>query len=83
MLHSTSRNENWFSSEGPMNPKCNDFQVLVIDDSPVSRKLVALPLAQKQYKMIFAKSVGPLKREVAKILGREAAAQMAGVASPY
>jgi len=35
------------------------------------------------YKMIFAKSVGPLKREVAKILGREAAAQMAGVASPY
>jgi uncharacterized protein len=35
------------------------------------------------YKMIFAKSVGPLKREVAKILGREAAAHMAGVASPY
>src|SRR5438034_2215350 len=39
-----------------MNPKCNDFQVLVIDDSPVSRKLVELPLAQKQYKMIFAKT---------------------------
>ena len=35
------------------------------------------------YKMIFAKSVGPLKREVEKILGREAAAQMAGAASPY
>lgn len=35
------------------------------------------------YKMIFAKSVGPLQREVAKILGREASAQMAGVASPY
>ena len=39
-----------------MNPKCNDFQVLVIDDSPVSRKLVEQPLAQKQYKMIFAKT---------------------------
>jgi uncharacterized protein len=35
------------------------------------------------YKMIFAKSVEPLKRDVAKILGREAAAQMAGIASPY
>jgi uncharacterized protein len=35
------------------------------------------------YKMIFAKSVGPLRKEVAKILGREATAQMAGTASPY
>lgn len=35
------------------------------------------------YKMIFAKSVDPLKREVAKILGRDAQAQTAGVASPY
>jgi two-component system chemotaxis response regulator CheY len=39
-----------------MNPTTNDFKVLIIDDSPVSRKLVELPLAQKQYKMIFAKT---------------------------
>ncbi len=35
------------------------------------------------YKMIFAKSVGPLKVEVAKILGRQEAAPAGGVASPY
>lgn len=33
-----------------------DFKVLIIDDSPVSRKLVELPLAQKQYRLIFAKT---------------------------
>lgn len=35
------------------------------------------------YKMIFAKSVGPLKREVARILGREETPQWSGAASPY
>jgi len=39
-----------------MNPAGKDFKVLIIDDSPVSRKLVELPLAQKQYKLIFAKT---------------------------
>ncbi len=39
-----------------MNPTKNDFKVLVVDDSPVSRKLVELPLAQKQYRLIFAKT---------------------------
>jgi two-component system, cell cycle response regulator len=33
-----------------------DFKVLIIDDSPVSCKLVELPLAQKQYRLIFAKT---------------------------
>jgi len=28
--------------------------VLIVDDSPVSRKLVELPLSQKQYKLYFA-----------------------------
>ena len=35
------------------------------------------------YKMIFAKSVGPLKREIARILGREETAEWSGAASPY
>lgn len=35
------------------------------------------------YKMIFARSVEPLRREVAKILGREASQQLAAAASPY
>ncbi len=39
-----------------MNPAGKDFKVLIIDDSPVSRKLVELPLAQKQYNLIFAKT---------------------------
>jgi len=39
-----------------MNPAGKDFKVLIIDDSPVSRKLVELPLAKKQYKLIFAKT---------------------------
>jgi len=39
-----------------MNPMGNDFKVLVVDDSPVSRKLVELPLSQKRYKLIFAKT---------------------------
>jgi diguanylate cyclase (GGDEF)-like protein len=39
-----------------MNATGNDFKVLVIDDSPVSRKLVELPLAQKQYRLFFAKT---------------------------
>src|SRR6266704_2026675 len=43
-------------TEGYMNPMGNDFKVLVVDDSPVSRKLVELPLAQKRYKLIFAKT---------------------------
>src|SRR5690242_15164038 len=43
-------------TEGYMNPMGNDVKVLVVDDSPVSRKLVELPLAQKQYKLIFAKT---------------------------
>jgi diguanylate cyclase (GGDEF)-like protein len=34
----------------------NNYKVLVVDDSPVSRKLVELPLAQKQYRLIFARS---------------------------
>jgi two-component system, cell cycle response regulator len=34
----------------------NNCKVLVVDDSPVSRKLVELPLAQEQYKLIFAKT---------------------------
>jgi two-component system, cell cycle response regulator len=33
-----------------------DFKVLIVDDSPVSRKLVELPLAQKEYQLIFAKT---------------------------
>src|SRR5260370_18802998 len=43
-------------TEGYMNPMGNDFKVLVVDDSPVSRKLVELPLAQKRDKLIFAKT---------------------------
>src|SRR5260370_2015588 len=43
-------------TEGYMNPMGNDFKVLVVDDSPVSRKLVELPLAQKRYKLIFPKT---------------------------
>jgi len=33
-----------------------DYKVLIVDDSPVSRKLVELPLSQKQYKLYFAKT---------------------------
>ena len=43
-------------TEGYMRATGNGFKVLVIDDSPVSRKLVELPLAQNHYKMIFAKT---------------------------
>ncbi len=32
----------------------NNFKILIVDDSPVSRKLVELPLAQKQYRLTFA-----------------------------
>ena len=39
-----------------VNSTSKDFKVLIIDDSPVSRKLVELPLAQKQYKLIFAQT---------------------------
>lgn len=39
-----------------MNPNGNEFKVLVIDDSPVSRKLVELLLTQKQYRFISAKT---------------------------
>ncbi len=39
-----------------MNPTGKDFKVLIIDNSPVSRKLVELPLAQKQYRLIVAKT---------------------------
>ncbi len=39
-----------------MNTTSKDFKVLIIDDSPVSRKLVELPLAQKPYKLIFAQT---------------------------
>lgn len=39
-----------------MSTTANDIKVLVIDDSPVSRKLVELPLAQKQYRLFFAKT---------------------------
>jgi two-component system cell cycle response regulator len=39
-----------------MNPGRNDFKVLIIDDSPVSRKLVELPLSQKQLNLAFAKT---------------------------
>lgn len=34
----------------------NNCKVLIVDDSPVSRKLVELPLAQEQYRLIFAKT---------------------------
>ncbi|MGC0777492.1 MAG: response regulator, partial [Candidatus Acidiferrum sp.] len=34
----------------------NNFKILIVDDSPVSRKLVELPLAQKQYRLLFAKT---------------------------
>jgi two-component system chemotaxis response regulator CheY len=37
-----------------MSPAERKFKVLIIDDSPVSRKLVELPLAQKGYELIFA-----------------------------
>ena len=39
-----------------MNLNNNNFKVLIIDDSPISRKLVELPLSQKQYNLIFAKT---------------------------
>lgn len=32
----------------------NNFKILIVDDSPVSRKLVELPLAQKRYRLAFA-----------------------------
>ncbi len=34
----------------------NNYKILLVDDSPVSRKLVELPLAQKQYRLLFAKT---------------------------
>jgi diguanylate cyclase (GGDEF)-like protein len=37
-----------------MSPVEEKFKILVIDDSPVSRKLVELPLLQKGYSLIFA-----------------------------
>ena len=43
-------------TEEHMTQAQKDFKVLIVDDSPVSRKLVELPLAQKQYKLLFAKT---------------------------
>lgn len=37
-----------------MSPAEKNFRILVIDDSPVSRKLVELPLLEKGYSLIFA-----------------------------
>jgi two-component system cell cycle response regulator len=37
-----------------MSPAEKKFKVLIIDDSPVARKLVELPLLQKGYSLIFA-----------------------------
>lgn len=37
-----------------MSPTGEKFKVLIIDDSPVSRKLVELPLLEKGYHLIFA-----------------------------
>jgi len=37
-----------------MSTNGRELKVLVIDDSPASRKLVELPLSQKQYSLIFA-----------------------------
>jgi diguanylate cyclase (GGDEF)-like protein len=34
----------------------NNFKILIVDDSPVSRKLVELPLAQQQYRLLFAET---------------------------
>jgi two-component system, cell cycle response regulator len=39
-----------------MPPGEKGFKVLIIDDSPVARKLVELPLTQKGYSLIFATS---------------------------
>ncbi len=43
-------------TEGSMRETGKDYKVLIVDDSPVSRKLVELPLSQKQYKLYFAKT---------------------------
>jgi diguanylate cyclase (GGDEF)-like protein len=34
----------------------NNYKILIVDDSAVSRKLVELPLSQKGYRLLFAKS---------------------------
>jgi two-component system chemotaxis response regulator CheY len=44
----------WNHMEERMPSAEKEFRILVIDDSPVSRKLVELPLLQKGYSLIFA-----------------------------
>jgi len=52
----TSRNQDLQQEEVGLTMSTNgrELKVLVIDDSRVSRKLVGLPLSQKQYSLIFA-----------------------------
>jgi diguanylate cyclase (GGDEF)-like protein len=42
--------------EASMNTKERKLKVLIVDDSPVARKLVELPLSEKGYSLIFATS---------------------------
>lgn len=78
------------SKKSLAHPECQacDYQSICHGGCPKfrhgpNRRFEDLDYFCSAYKMIFAKSVGPLQREVAKIVGREAAAQTAGVASPY